>query len=51
MAQAQLNDNPPAMIALILTSGLLGILVNLIFRFIERKVLFWHSSVRSEVAA
>ncbi|AMB42686.1 ABC transporter permease [Paenarthrobacter ureafaciens] len=51
VAQAQLNDNPPAMIALILTSGLLGILVNLIFRFIERKVLFWHSSVRSEVAA
>ncbi|MEC3851701.1 ABC transporter permease [Paenarthrobacter ureafaciens] len=51
VAQAQLNDNPPAMIALILTSGLLGILVNLIFRFIERKLLFWHSSVRSEVAA
>lgn len=51
VAQAQLNDNPAAMIALILTSGLLGILVNLIFRFIERKVLFWHSSVRSEVAA
>ena len=51
VAQAQLNDNPPALIALILTSGLLGILVNLIFRFIERKVLFWHSSIRSEVAA
>ncbi|MGC7153219.1 ABC transporter permease [Paenarthrobacter ureafaciens] len=51
VAQAQLNDNPPAMIALILTSGLLGILVNLIFRFIERKLLFWHGSVRSEVAA
>ncbi|WP_441402072.1 ABC transporter permease [Arthrobacter sp. 2YAF22_2] len=51
VAQAQLNDNPPAMIALILTSGVLGILVNLIFRFIERKVLFWHTSVRSEVAA
>lgn len=50
VAQAQLNDNPPAIIALILTSGLLGILVNLVFRFIERKVLFWHSSVRSEVA-
>ncbi|WOC60992.1 ABC transporter permease [Paenarthrobacter sp. AT5] len=51
VAQAQLNDNPPAMIALILTSGLLGILVNLVFRFIERKLLFWHGSVRSEVAA
>lgn len=51
VAQAQLNDNPSAMLALILTAGLLGILVNLVFRFIERKVLFWHSSVRSEVAA
>jgi ABC-type nitrate/sulfonate/bicarbonate transport system permease component len=39
------------MIALILTSGVLGIFVNLVFRFIERKVLFWHTSVRSEVAA
>ncbi|RAN79434.1 ABC transporter permease [Bacillus sp. SRB_336] len=51
VSQAQLNDNPAAMLALILTSGLLGILVNLVFRFIERKVLFWHSSVRSEAVA
>ena len=51
VAQAQLNDSPPAMLALILTSGVLGIGVNLVFRFIERRVLFWHSSVRSEVAA
>lgn len=51
VAQAQLNDNPPAMFALILTAGMLGIVVNMVFRFIERKVLFWHASVRSEVAA
>lgn len=51
VAQAQLNDNPPAMFALILTAGVLGIIVNVVFRFIERKVLFWHASVRSEVAA
>jgi ABC-type nitrate/sulfonate/bicarbonate transport system permease component len=51
VAQAQLNDNPAAMFALILTAGVLGIVVNMVFRFIERKVLFWHASVRSEVAA
>lgn len=51
VAQAQLNDNPPAMFALILTAGVLGIVVNMVFRFIERKLLFWHASVRSEVAA
>lgn len=50
VAQAQLNDNPPAMYALILTAGCVGILVNLVFRAVERKVLFWHASVRSEVA-
>jgi ABC-type nitrate/sulfonate/bicarbonate transport system permease component len=49
VAQAQLNDSPSAMFALILTAGLLGIFVNLVFRFVERRVLFWHSSVRSEV--
>ena len=49
VAQAQLNDSPAAMLSLILTAGVLGIGVNLVFRFIERKVLFWHSSVRSEV--
>jgi len=51
VAQAQLNDNPPAMYALILTAGVLGIVVNLVFRFLERKALFWHASVRSEVRA
>lgn len=50
VAQAQLNDNPPAMFTLILTAGLLGIVVNLVFRWIERRLLFWHSSVRMESA-
>lgn len=51
VAQAQLNDNPPAMFTLIITAGVLGIVVNLVFRWIERKLLFWHPSIRKEVAA
>ncbi|MCK6211075.1 ABC transporter permease subunit [Georgenia sp. EYE_87] len=51
VATAQLNDAPAALFALILTAGLLGIIVNQVFRLIERKVLFWHSSVRGEAAA
>lgn len=50
VAQAQLNDNPPAMFTLIITAGLLGIVVNFVFRWIERRLLFWHPSVRTETA-
>lgn len=50
VAQAQLNDNPPAMFTLILTAGMLGIVVNLFFRWVERRLLFWHPSVRTESA-
>lgn len=48
VAQAQMNDSPPAMFSLIITTGLLGILINLITRFVSNKVLFWHASVRGE---
>jgi ABC-type nitrate/sulfonate/bicarbonate transport system permease component len=34
--------------ALAITTGLLGLLVNLVFRFIERRSLSWHQSVRGE---
>lgn len=51
VAQAQLNDNPPAMYALVLTTGCVGIIVNLVFRGVEKKVLFWHASVRSEATS
>lgn len=50
VAQAQLNDNPPAMFTLIITAGVLGIVVNFVFRFVEKRVLFWHPSVRAEAA-
>ncbi|QXQ10060.1 ABC transporter permease [Paeniglutamicibacter sp. Y32M11] len=46
VAFAQINGSAPAIYALIITSGLLGIAINMIMRFIERKTLFWHESVR-----
>jgi ABC-type nitrate/sulfonate/bicarbonate transport system permease component len=32
----------------VITTGLLGLLVNLVFRLIERRALSWHQSVRGE---
>ncbi|WP_138999592.1 ABC transporter permease [Rhodococcus zopfii] len=49
VALAQINDDAPAMFALIVTSGILGMLVNWLMGTIERKVLFWHASVRGGV--
>jgi ABC-type nitrate/sulfonate/bicarbonate transport system permease component len=46
VAFAQINGSAPAIYALIITSGLLGIAINMLMRFIERKTLFWHESVR-----
>lgn len=46
VAFAQINGSAPAIYALIITSGLLGIAINMIMRFIEHKTLFWHESVR-----
>ncbi|WP_327035336.1 ABC transporter permease [Micromonospora ureilytica] len=34
--------------ALVVVTGLLGLMVNVVFRFIERRVLSWHQSVRGE---
>lgn len=50
VAQAQLNGAPVAMYALIVTAGVLGIIINTGAKLAERKVLFWHESVRGEVA-
>jgi ABC-type nitrate/sulfonate/bicarbonate transport system permease component len=36
--------------ALVVVTGLLGLLVNLVFRFVERRSLAWHQSVRGEEA-
>lgn len=48
IALAQSGGAIAPMYALVLATGFLGVLVNIVFRFIERKTLAWHSSVRSE---
>lgn len=40
----------PGLFALVLVTGLLGLLVNLGTRAVERRVLHWHPSVRREAA-
>ena len=49
IALAQSGGAIAGMYALILATGLIGVLINLVMRWIERKTLSWHSSVRSEV--
>lgn len=51
ISRAQSGGNYVSMYALVLATSLLGVLVNLVMRMIERKILSWHSSVRTEVAA
>ena len=41
----------PRMYALVLVTGVLGVVVNVGFRALERRLLAWHTSVRSEVPA
>jgi ABC-type nitrate/sulfonate/bicarbonate transport system permease component len=47
---AQASANYVEVFALIIVTGILGLLVNLAFRAIERRVLRWHESVRNEEA-
>jgi ABC-type nitrate/sulfonate/bicarbonate transport system permease component len=35
--------------ALVVTAGLLALIINLLVRVIERRILSWHQSVRAEV--
>lgn len=49
IALAQSGGAVALMYALVLTTGLLGVLINLGMRLIERRALSWHSSIRSEV--
>ena len=39
------------MYALIVVTGLIGVVANLVTRAVERYVLAWHPSVRAEVPA
>ena len=51
IALAQSGGAISGMYALVLATGLIGVLINVLMRFIEKKTLSWHSSVRSEVIA
>lgn len=51
IALAQSGGAISGMYALILATGLLGVVVNLVARWVERRVLSWHPSIRGEVAA
>lgn len=49
IALAQSGGAISGMYALVFATGLIGVVINLVMRFIERKTLSWHSSIRSEV--
>ena len=38
----------PGVYAIVIVTGLLGLVINLVFRLIERRTLSWHQSVRGE---
>jgi ABC-type nitrate/sulfonate/bicarbonate transport system permease component len=38
----------PEMYSLVIAAGIMGVLVNVLARAIERKVLAWHPSVRAD---
>ncbi|MFE0454339.1 ABC transporter permease [Streptomyces sp. NPDC058914] len=50
IAVAQTSQAVPEMYALIVVAGLLGLLINVGARTVERRALTWHQSVRGEVA-
>ena len=51
IALTQSGGAIPEMYALILATGMIGVIINLGMRFLEKKLLSWHSSIRSEVVA
>ncbi|MBT0768415.1 ABC transporter permease [Kineosporia sp. J2-2] len=51
IGRAQSSGAVPRTYALVVVVGLIGVLVNLFARALERRLLHWHPSVRREVAA
>lgn len=49
IALAQSGGAIAALYALVVATGLIGVVINLVMRRLERRTLSWHSSVRSEV--
>lgn len=48
IALAQSGDAVPTLYALVLVTGLVGIAINTLARWVERRALSWHPSVRKE---
>ena len=51
IAVARSSGAVPLMFALVIVTGILGVLVNLFARAVERRFLAWHPSQRAEVVA
>lgn len=51
IAVARSSNAVPQMYALVIVSGILGVLVNLLARMLEGRILAWHPSLRTEVPA
>jgi ABC-type nitrate/sulfonate/bicarbonate transport system permease component len=51
IALAQSGGATPTLYALVVVTGLVGITINALARLVERRVLRWHPSLRSEAAA
>ncbi|MEV1290346.1 ABC transporter permease [Micromonospora sp. NPDC049679] len=51
ISRALASNAVPAMYALVVVTGILGVAINLAARATERRILSWHSSMRSEVVA
>ena len=49
VALAQSGLAIPEMYSLVITAGIMGVLVNILARFIERRALSWHQSVRADL--
>lgn len=48
---AQSSSAEPLMYALVVATGILGVAINVGARAVERRVLFWHQSVRGDLIA
>jgi ABC-type nitrate/sulfonate/bicarbonate transport system permease component len=49
IATAQSGNAVPTVYALVIFTGLLGVVVNLAARALERRILGWHASVRADI--
>lgn len=48
---SQANGNPARAFVYVLLSGALGVLINLTFLFVERRVVFWHGAQQRRAAS